>query len=68
MVPEEPDDRSLYRNKEVQKKKVPATSGTLPTHSLLFIFWLIAVIIIVGALSFIPALSLGPLVEQLMVK
>ncbi|MDD4877136.1 MAG: potassium-transporting ATPase subunit KdpA [Dehalococcoidales bacterium] len=52
----------------VQKKKVPVTSGTLPTHSLLFIFWLIAVIIIVGALSFIPALSLGPLVEQLLVK
>ena len=52
----------------VQKKKVPVTSGTLPTHSMLFIFWLIAVVIIVGALSFIPALSLGPLVEQLLVK
>jgi len=50
----------------VQKKKVPDTSGTLPTHTLLFIFWIIAVIIIVGALSFLPALSLGPIVEQLL--
>ncbi len=52
----------------VQKKKVPVTLGTLPTHTPLFIFWLIAVIIIVGALSFLPALSLGPIVEQLMVR
>ncbi len=50
------------------KKKVPATSGTLPTHTPLFIFWLVAVIIIVGALSFLPALSLGPIVEQLMLR
>ncbi len=50
----------------VQKKKVPVTSGTLPTHTPLFIFWLIAVIIVVGALSFLPALSLGPIVEHLM--
>jgi potassium-transporting ATPase potassium-binding subunit len=50
----------------IQKKKIPATSGTLPTHSFLFMGWLITVIIIVGALSFFPALSLGPLVEQLM--
>jgi K+-transporting ATPase ATPase A chain len=48
------------------KKKVPETSGTLPTHTPLFIFWLIAMISIVGALSFIPALSLGPIVEHLM--
>jgi potassium-transporting ATPase potassium-binding subunit len=48
----------------VQKKKVPVTPGTLPTHSPLFILWLIAVVIIVGALSFLPALSLGPIVEQ----
>jgi potassium-transporting ATPase potassium-binding subunit len=50
------------------KRKVPETSGTLPTHTPLFIFWLIAVIVIVGALSFLPALSLGPIVEQLMIK
>jgi K+-transporting ATPase ATPase A chain len=48
------------------KKKIPAGAGTLPTHTPLFIAWLIGVIIIVGALSFIPALSLGPIVEQLM--
>ena len=52
----------------VQKKKVPESPGTLPTHTPLFVFWLIAVIIIVGALSFIPALSLGPIVEQLMIR
>ena len=51
----------------VQKKKIPAGSGTLPTHTPLFIAWLIGVIMIVGALSFIPALALGPIVEHLMV-
>jgi K+-transporting ATPase ATPase A chain len=50
----------------VRKKSVPISSGTLPTHTPLFIVWLIAVVIIVGALSFLPALSLGPLVEHLM--
>jgi len=50
----------------VRKKTVPLSSGTLPTHTPLFIAWLIAVVIIVGALSFLPALSLGPLVEHLM--
>jgi K+-transporting ATPase ATPase A chain len=50
------------------KKAVPASAGTLPTHSALFIFWLIAVVAIVGALSFFPALSLGPIVEQLMLR
>lgn len=48
------------------KKKVPASSGTLPTHTPLFIAWLIGVIVIVGALSFLPALALGPIVEHLM--
>ena len=52
----------------VRKKKVPVTSGTLPTHTPLFISWLITVVIIVGALSFFPALSLGPLVEQLLLR
>jgi K+-transporting ATPase ATPase A chain len=52
----------------VQKKKVPETSGTLPTHNTLFIFWLIAVVVIVGALSFLPALSLGPIVEHLFLR
>jgi len=49
-----------------RKKLVPASAGTLPTHTPLFIGWLIAVIIVVGALGFIPALSLGPIVEHLM--
>ena len=49
------------------KKKVPTSAGTLPTHTPLFIGWLIAVIVIVGALSFIPALALGPIVEHLMI-
>lgn len=52
----------------VRKKSVPVTSGTLPTHTPLFVFWLIAVVIIVGALSFFPALSLGPIVEHLMLR
>lgn len=52
----------------VRKKKVPASAGTLPTHTPLFMTWLTGVILIVGALSFIPALSLGPIVEHLMVK
>ncbi len=50
----------------VRKKHVPPSTGTLPTHTLLFIIWLITVVIIVGALSFFPALSLGPFVEHLM--
>jgi K+-transporting ATPase ATPase A chain len=50
------------------KKKVPAAgAGTLSTHTPLFIFWLIAVVIIVGALGFLPALALGPIVEHLMI-
>ncbi len=48
------------------KKKVPVGAGTLPTHTALFILWLIGIIVIVGALSFIPALSLGPIVEHLL--
>lgn len=50
----------------VAKKRVPSGAGTLPTHTPLFVGWLIGVVVIVGALSFLPALALGPLVEQLM--
>jgi len=50
----------------VLKKKVPASSGTLETHTPLFILWLIAVVIIFGALSFLPALALGPIVDHLL--
>ena len=51
-----------------QKKTVPVSSGTLPTHTPLFGGWLIGVIVIVGALSFFPALSLGPIVERLIMR
>ncbi len=50
----------------VQKKKGVASAGTLSTTSALFIGWLIAIILIVGALNFVPALSLGPLAEHLL--
>jgi K+-transporting ATPase ATPase A chain len=49
-----------------RKKKTPVGAGTLPTHTPLFIGWLIGVIIIVGALSFLPALALGPIVQHLL--
>lgn len=49
-----------------RKKTVPPGAGTLPTHTPLFIGWIIAVVMIVAALNFIPALALGPIVEQLM--
>ena len=50
-----------------KKKKTPESAGTLPTHTPLFIAWLIAVVILVGALNFIPALALGPIVEHLII-
>jgi K+-transporting ATPase ATPase A chain len=49
-----------------RKKLVPAGLGTLPTHTPLFVVMLISVVIIVGALTFIPALALGPIVEHLL--
>jgi K+-transporting ATPase ATPase A chain len=49
-----------------RKKAVPAGLGTLPTHTPLFIILLIGTVVLVGALTFIPALALGPIVEHLM--
>jgi potassium-transporting ATPase potassium-binding subunit len=49
-----------------KKKQIPAGLGTLPTHTPLFVVLLIGVIVIVGALTFMPAWALGPLAEQLM--
>lgn len=49
-----------------RKKIVPVGPGTLPTHNALFIILLIGVVIILGALTFLPALALGPIVEHLM--
>lgn len=48
-----------------RKKSVPPGPGTLPTHTPLFIVLLISVVIMVGALTFVPALALGPIVEHL---
>jgi len=47
------------------KKRVPATSGTLPTHGPTFVVLLIGTVLLVGALTFVPALALGPIVEHL---
>ncbi|HTA77234.1 MAG TPA: potassium-transporting ATPase subunit KdpA [bacterium] len=48
-----------------KKKVVPESAGTLPTHTVLFVVMLISTVIIVGALTFFPALALGPIVEHL---
>jgi K+-transporting ATPase ATPase A chain len=48
------------------KKYIPPSAGTLPTHRALFVGWLAIVVVIVGALAFLPALALGPIVEHLM--
>ena len=47
------------------KKRIPVTSGTMPTHGIFFLLILVGVIFIVGALTYIPALALGPIVEHL---
>ena len=47
-----------------QKKQVPVSAGTFPTHGPLFVGLLVGVVVIVGALTFFPALSLGPIVEH----
>ena len=49
-----------------RKKLVPAGPGTLPTHSPLFIVLLISVVVLVGALTFVPALALGPIIEHIL--
>ena len=47
-------------------KRVPPSAGTLPTHTPLFVFVLVSVVVTVGALTFVPALALGPVVEHLL--
>jgi K+-transporting ATPase ATPase A chain len=47
------------------KKHVPASAGTLPTHTPLFVVLLASTVIVIGALTFLPALALGPIAEQL---
>jgi K+-transporting ATPase ATPase A chain len=51
----------------VAKKKIPVSVGTLPTHTPLFITLLVGTVAIVGALTFFPALALGPIVEHLVI-
>jgi K+-transporting ATPase ATPase A chain len=46
------------------KKSVPTTAGTLPTHTPLFVVLLAGTVVLVGALTFVPALALGPIVEH----
>jgi K+-transporting ATPase ATPase A chain len=47
------------------KRVMPTTTGTFPTHTPLFVGLVIGVVLIVGGLTFFPALALGPIVEQL---
>ncbi len=47
------------------KRTVPASAGTLPTHTPLFVVFLIGVIVLVGVLTYAPALALGPVIEHL---
>ena len=51
-----------------EKKLVPASIGTFPTYSYLFVILLISVILIVGALTFFPALCLGPIIEEFLMR
>jgi K+-transporting ATPase ATPase A chain len=51
-----------------EKRIVPASAGTFPVTTPLFVALLISVILIVGALTFFPALSLGPIVEHFLMR
>src|ERR1700722_2413657 len=53
---------------QAAKKQLAVTSGTLPTHGPLFVGLLIGTVVIVGALTFFPALSLSPIVEHLLMQ
>src|SRR5262249_39112426 len=50
------------------KKKIPTTAGTFPTHGPLFVGLLVGTVLIVGALTFFPALSLVPIVEHFLMQ
>ena len=49
-----------------RKKRLPVTSGTMPTHGPLFVALLIGTVLLVGLLNYVPSLALGPVVEHLM--
>ena len=48
------------------KKRIPVSEGTMPTHGVTFVILLIGTVLLVGALTFVPALALGPIVEHVM--
>ena len=48
------------------KKRLAVTSGTMPTHGMLFVVLLIGTVLLVGLLNYVPALALGPAIEHLM--
>jgi K+-transporting ATPase ATPase A chain len=50
------------------KKRIPLTAGTMPTHGPLFVGLLVGSVLLVGLLTYVPALALGPVVEHLMMK
>ena len=50
------------------KKRIPVTEGTMPTHGALFVSLLIGTILLIGVLNYVPALALGPVVEQFMLN
>jgi K+-transporting ATPase ATPase A chain len=50
------------------KKRIPASAGTMPTHGPLFVVLLVGTVLLVGLLNYVPALALGPGVEQLMLR
>ncbi len=47
------------------KKRVPISDGTMPTHGVLFIVLLVSTVVLIGALTYVPALALGPVIEHL---
>jgi len=50
------------------KPRIAVSAGTMPTHDVLFVVLLIGTVVLVGALNYVPALALGPVVEQLMLR
>ena len=46
------------------KKRIPVTEGTMPTHGPLFVSLLLGSILLIGVLTYVPALALGPIVEH----
>ena len=49
-----------------RKKRLAPTGGTLPTHGPLFVVLLAGTVVLVGALNYVPALALGPVIEHLL--